>query len=884
MPVRLQKLHPDDQLMADDFKPRPRKSAKKIGEDRQLVVEDARRVASYFERCVREEMIKRKDDIETAMKNRAYDRGARFLATELPFRVNCDAMIDRLTPAETQYRAELLRKGGVGLHENQIRTLVAMMIESSLELTKPGVIVGPMQSGKTGLALAIALFMAPLMYQLAGVKFFPLFLSTHLDVHAEQTKKEFEAVLSLYGDLEIEVSSGRITPGEYYNLINVLEDHYRDHASGFTTEADLDAVYDQEPSPRAYRNVIMRDKLTQSADDIQIVYNRRNGRQVDLLRKRMADLIEAGFSLLLLVDEPQYGASGPLTPIPGKLDLFGRQKFKGVVIKQIMNDYIDDLLSQDGRHMAIMVSATPFDTAQMAGTWTQLSYLSPNYVGYNCWQGQKIDENVWLRTPVLRSFSDMVTATGNDDVANLRTLLGCGKKDADYAAATPALLQTLDYLFNSREEIAEEVAFLRPDLEPRLDHMLTEAHGGCIRFVSDNAKTNEIITQTGLEQHYQVFRYFGGQLIDQDRRQTLTTQEVLERHWDKSDPRPPLFVVTNLARMGDNFPRMIEVFVDLAGTASDMNSLLQGLNGRACGESKFFSQVMLSDDSIRRLRDYVANLGVTGDKGSRHSVTVNGTVVRGRGHKMARVTTLGNSDPLVAKFMRMINEHIVWKRFADKTGNRVPQGKLPAKPAPYYDMCSILEAVRDDQGRNFIEYLSDPDVQSRLFPNMEYMPIANPLDPHTSLKLKGEAVKYVHAADGTTKLSFRTRPTPEIDSGHYGIADRDQRRAAAAQTDRAISTSGLEIQINVMKRKSLRANAAEVLKAEEQGYPEAYMVTFPLLRETRPKTVIVGTPSHIAKENGWVAGLATDEERAWLAARSEATAARSAAKKKAAVA
>lgn len=872
MSVRTQPLlHPDDEIGDEPiFRPRPRSSTKRMRDDYDLVVADAQRLVRSFSLCVREEIAKKKAQIEEAMEDRAYDRGRCFLENDIPFRVNCEKMLAMasMEPAQVQYRADLLRRGGVGLHENQIRTLVALMIESSLELTKPGVVLGPMQSGKTGLSLAIAVFMAPLMYQLAGVKFFPLFLSTHLDVHAEQTKKEFEAVMSLYGGLEIEVSTGRITPSAYYNLVNVMQDHYRDHAAGFDM-AEMEAVYEDHPTPSAYRNVIMRDKLTQSTDDVQIVYSRRNGKQVAELKRRMRELTDAGFSLLLLIDEPQYGASGDCTPT-GKFDRYGAEKFKGVVIKQIMQEQINELLSQDGKHMAIMISATPFDSAAMSGVWVQRSYLSPNYIGYNCWGGKMIDDTVWLRPPVLHSFSEMAEKIGNPDVVDLRNLLGAGRKDADFTRGAPALMATLDYLFANRKNVADEIRDIRPELSDRLDDMLAESYGGCIRFVSDNAKTDRIIRETKLDEHYQVFKYYGGVLVGQDRGQALTAQEVLEQHWDRADPRPPLFVVTNLARMGDNFPRVIESFIDLANTAGDMNALLQGLNGRSCGESKFLSQVMLCDDSVGRLRDYVETLGVAVHKGSPHSLTVDGAVRRGRGHKMVRLTTLGNDDPMVARFMQLVNERIVWDRFS-KDGKRVPQGKLPSNKAPFYDVRSIISEVRDEQDRDLMAYLADPAVQDRLFPHMDTMQIANPLDPETKVRVmkrnKATGVRepkemgYGHTDDGLTKVSFRSRPTSEIESGHYGITDRDQRDRETAQTDRAITDDGLEIQINVLKRKSLRANAAEVMTRHGEGYPEAYMVTFPLLQEVRPKTVIEGRPTTITNEKGWLQPAATDAER-----------------------
>lgn len=877
-------LHPNDQRGQEVlFRAKPRVSTASYRDDYNLVVNHLHDVERWFTESLREEMLKRADAIREAMEGRGYDRGRAFLDRAIPFRINVDDAISSLTPAQIEYKAELIRRGNKGLHKNQIRTLIATMIESSLELTKPGCVVGGMQSGKTGIALAIALFFAPLMYQLAGVKFFPLFLSTHLDSHAAQTEDEFHAVLELYGDVIIEVADKSMTPAEYYSLINVFEQHY-DHST-FQTVDRVDPSYEQYPTPASYRNIVLRDRNRErAADNIRIIYNRRNGRETALLRERMQTLTNAGFSLLLLIDEPQFGASGEIVDT-GRIDTFGRPKYSGNVIKQCMIDVLDDLLLEDGKHMAILFSATPFDTANMVDVWTARASLSPNYVGYNCWDGDKLDPDVWVRPPTLHSFTEASVEAGDADIENLRGLLGAVKKNRspNYPVAKRAFLNLFEYLRNQRPVIAEETAEDRPDLRERLDQMVAGVGGLCVRFVNDNTTTDEIITNLELERYFQVFRYYGGALVDQNSRQVLPAEAVLDRYWNRDDPRPPMFVVTNLARMGDNFPRMIEMFLDFSDSAADLNSLLQGLNGRACGESKFLSQVVLSERSVEDLREYIDTLGLPIRRGSRHSMIVDGVVRRGRGSKMARVGMVGGqaSDPVVQEFIRQINQQIVFPRFSDENGNRLKIGKLPNLGTPFYDLGSIINAVRDDQGRDFFEYLSDPAVQNRLFPHLPTMRIVDPRDQAATISHKDRQIGFVYEGD-TIKVSFRSRHTGDLDAGHYGITDReDRRRPQSSQTDRAITEGALEIQINVLKRVSMAPNAPEAAKGKP-GYPEAYMVTLPLYAEVRPRPVIEGRPQTKAIRSNWVAGLATDQEQAgWAVAEAAAEARRAARRRRA---
>lgn len=880
-----QMTHADDEVGEITASNQPTKALGSYDADLELVTDHLRQVGGYFTTALTEEIEKRTSDIIAAQESRG--RGGAFMSQVAPFSVNAEHAIAGLTKRnEVRRMAKLIRKGGKGLHLNQIKTLVASLIESSLELTKPGVVLGPMQSGKTGTALAHALFLAPLMYALTRVKFYPMFLSTHLDQHATQTRNEFNAVLMLYGNLLLEVKDGidtDITPGEYYNMVDAFEASYRD--SKFIIDSEMNEEFAAEPTPLQYREEVLRDELGNPFENINLVYNRRSGPSVALLREKMAAATKRGFSLLLLVDEPQFGASGDLRATD-KTDRNGRTKYAGTVIRQIMADINEELLQADGKHMAILFSATPFDSFNMANVWKVRSYLSPNYVGYNCWLGEKIDPTVWFRTPKLRSFDEIAEETSMPDIAELKSLLvkpgGKSKKPSqvDFTRGGPAVLALLNFLTEERAEVANEIRDERPDLNDRLDAMLQGIAGGCIRFVNDNPQTDAIIDATKLEDFYQVFRYYGGNYED-EQGNALPADIVLDTKYDPSNPKPPLFVVTNGARMGDNIPRIVEFYIDLSESSSDLNALLQGLNGRACGESKFLSQVVLSEKPIGRLRDYIHTMGVPVGKASPHAESAYGSAHKMKPTKIAKINIVDPdqaSDPLVQEFMRLINERIIGTAFTGKVKN------LSNAATNDFDLRGIFNDVTDADGRNFYDYLCDPQVQSRLFPNMGTLDIVSPFDDtqtvkHTTKKGQDFDLWYDVKDDGDMAVSFRSRHTDHINTGHYGATNRAARRVENADgvvveveveeaakrrasyraaVGLAGETPALEIQVNCRKLDD-KGNELPA-DTEDEGFPDAYMITFPLTRKTVPTPIVTGQLATIAKRDGWIAGLAAEAE------------------------
>jgi hypothetical protein len=103
--------------------------------------------------------------------------------------------------------------------------------------------------------------------------------------------------------------------------------------------------------------------------------------------------------------------------------------------------------------------------------------------------------------------------------------------------------------------------------------------GLCIRAFNDNAKTRQLVENLKLDKkRIEVLPYYGQETSGVSVKRAIAQREHPEL--------PYLILVTNRARMADAFPKEVRFFMDLAQRASDLNSLLQGLLGRACGYGK----------------------------------------------------------------------------------------------------------------------------------------------------------------------------------------------------------------------------------------------------------------------------------------------------------
>ena len=152
----------------------------------------------------------------------------------------------------------------------------------------------------------------------------------------------------------------------------------------------------------------------------------------------------------------------------------------------------------------------------------------------------------------------------------------------------------------------------------------------------------------------------------------MTVKQVIAQR--KKPHLPYLFMVTSKARMGDQFPSDVQYFIELSQKASDLNALLQGLVGRACGYGKN-SLVILSDQNHRILDAYMATHGDYVMTPSRHSVVAGGL----RGVEQRRQITIERdpTDPALEAFFQDLDLQIVLPTVpvgADMKPNRAPSG------------------------------------------------------------------------------------------------------------------------------------------------------------------------------------------------------------------
>src|SRR5258706_12771318 len=108
--------------------------------------------------------------------------------------------------------------------------------------------------------------------------------------------------------------------------------------------------------------------------------------------------------------------------------------------------------------------------------------------------------------------------------------------------------------------------------------------------------------------------------------------------------------------MGDAFPREVEWFLEFSKKAANLNALLQGLLGRACGYGKK-STVIMSDENAKLVDDYKRESGGYIYKTSPHSLIV-GAFRRGAPTNLIRLRR-DMDDPLIQEFFERVDREVV---------------------------------------------------------------------------------------------------------------------------------------------------------------------------------------------------------------------------------
>jgi hypothetical protein len=693
------------------------------------------------------------------------------------------------------------------LHDAQLMTAMDCIREMLENPGQNGVVLGAMQSGKTTTSLALQLA-GPIIYTLTGRRLYPMYLMTSHTSQEDQTNIELTNFLN------------------YYGLIKILR-----HPVVGASDVTLDPGFIRSPTVAYYRGQVLREAL----GDIHMgprledfVQRRVHGQRIQQVAELCGRAHAQGFEPILMIDEPQYGASDRMVANDE-----GVLVQRPCVLLQIFQAIEEAMQAQGGRHSFLGLSATPYEIHELESVWVVRQYLSANYTGFNYFGGRVISEGVEIEPPVTFGFSDFAAQVSLPELAKVSL--------AAYDA-TPARFTTFARRYNFNGTQVEYQEMVHRAVRASILRMVANAEdiiGICLRAFNNNVRAADFVRQLDLESAgIEVIYYFGPEYAGMSVKRAIRAR----LHPD----RPFVIVVTNRARMGDAFPVRVRWFIDLAGKASDLNALLQGLLGRACGYNKA-SRVLISDENQAYILDYRRTRGGYFYRTSRHSIVVGG-FRRGAPTNMVRIRADMDSA-VVREFFDRINSEIV-NSFVlqDRAELQTTRNRTRG-----YRTGPILR-IAEETG--LFLHLETPEVSELLFPNIPGgFKIVRPGEEIAHSRDATRLLGYDLDPEGNCRFTFRW--TSEGDS-HGGISSRGYGERDA--TDRARAGDKLEPQIH-MEKYDPDTGAVIFDKRETTkfvGKWRAYMVTLPLLNPVRE--LQQGQASYPNARSVYTS-LMTDEER-----------------------
>lgn len=678
------------------------------------------------------------------------------------------------------------------LHDSQLMTALNCVGELLTSPQNNGLVLGAMQSGKTTTSIALQ-FAGPIVYQLTGRRFYPIYLITSQTSQEDQTKIEINLFLEFYGELAVEVDSQhRCTIIEY-------------------VRQNLDPAFAFAPTIKMYREHVLQGALPDTMigprlDDF--IQRRVKGDSI----KRVADLCRRAnsknFTPLLIIDEPQYGASDRF--VKGEDGDFERRP---CVLLQIFNAIDKALGDSAADRVFIGLSATPYELHNIDAVWKVKQYLTSAYTGFNYFGGEVIDDGAQVAPPRTLSFADFGDEIGLPFLkyVNLPAYDAAPNQFARFADK----IKYRGSQNNYRRQVEDT-------LRAAILHM---AHAGgstgiCIRLFNNNLKSHRLLERLHLpKDQIDVIPYYGAEYKGQSVKRAIRQRQ--------NHDLPFLVAVTNRARMGDAFPRDVRWFLEFSKKAANLNALLQGLLGRACGYGKE-STVVMSAENAALVDDYQRSQGDYIYRTSQHSLIV-GPYRRGAPTGLIRIRR-DMDDPLIKKFFDRIDSEVVEQYIKQDSPNL--SAKRRAKAAPRKG--PILR-IAEELG--LFEHIETDAVREAFFPTYPAFEIARRGDEVPSSRQPDRMLKYSDDENGDCRFTFR-----EWDGGanHGGVRSRGYGGRDAKDVEKAGDT--LEPQINMRK---FDKHTGEIIDDKRQdghivpaadrrpGNWRAEMVTLPLRAAVR---------------------------------------------------
>lgn len=682
------------------------------------------------------------------------------------------------------------------LHDSQMMTALDCVGELLTSPRNNGLVLGAMQSGKTTTSLALQ-FAGPIVYLLTGRCLYPIYLITSQTSQEDQTKIEITRFLDFYGELAV-----------------VVDEEHRCSLIDYVRQFSVDPVFAFAPTINMYREHVLKHALPDTMmgprlDDF--IQRRVPGESI----RRVADLCRRantrGFAPLLIIDEPQYGASDRFVKVDDQIER------RPCVMLQIFQK-IDEALGEDAPdRVFIGLSATPYELHDINSVWKIKQYLTSSYTGFNYFGGEVIDADADVSPPTTISFGDLGEEIG---------LPFFGSVDLRAYDAQPRAFERFARRIGyggTQNEYRQEVERTLCDAILRLARTNPASPKGiCIRLFNNNARSRRLIERLCIPNHeVELIEYFGPEHKGQSVKRAI-------RQRSRQD-LPFLIVVTSRARMGDAFPDEVEWFLEFSKKAANLNALLQGLLGRACGYNKR-STVVMSDENAQLVEDYKRERGGYIYPTSPHSLIV-GPFRRGAPTSLIRVRR-DMDDPLIAEFFRRIDLEVVEPSvFQDKATlqARRARGSEPFRTGP-------LLRIAEELG--LFDHLERRDVRERLFETYPEFRIARAHDEVIHSRFSDRRLGYTLDDDGNCRFTFRE--WTEGSSNHGGVRSRGYGGRDASDRERAGDT--LEPQVNMRKFDPVtgrpiddkRINGQLVDRQDRRaGHWRAEMITLPLVHAVR---------------------------------------------------
>ncbi|HTC20991.1 MAG TPA: hypothetical protein VK859_09095, partial [bacterium] len=507
----------------------------------------------------------------------------------------------------------------------------------------------------------------PITYLMTGRRPYPFYIISSQTSHEAQTRIELDRFLAFYENIEFEM------------------------AEGHAPFKNLDPMFVHSPSLKTYREHVLRKKEDFAEVKSEELHRRVPGKTLRRIVEITKDATEQGHNPLMIIDEPQYGASDRVQATEA-----GPVQRKCVLEQIFVNiEECIDVTRQD--HWLIGLSATPFEFNDMQRVWQVRQKLGPNYSGLNYFAGDPISEDVTITPPKTLSLTEFAGSMRIPFISHI---------------SMPAYAKQKSFERHARKiGYPGDYASYKMDIEKTLRKMIYQLVdqyktneewpvGLCFRAFNSNSDTGELITALKLDpKRVEVIKYFSGEM-----RGVTVKQAIAQRQHSEL---PFILFVTNRARMADAFPICVRFFMDFGKMASDLNALLQGLLGRACGYNKK-STVVLSDANHGILENYVDTKGEYVYKTSRHTV-ITGGYRRGAPTSMIKFRVEMN-DPVVQNFFARIDKEVVEPNI--KYGEKM---KVPRKRETKQRRGPILQIAEE---LSLFDHVEQPTIRTKIFPQI----------------------------------------------------------------------------------------------------------------------------------------------------------------------